>query len=313
MPKAHQATPSALNLIVLTLCIGGTLFLLWLGSRLDMAWSLGLGFIMSFILLTNYALMHEGAHYNLHKNPRYNYLLGCLSGSFFPISFTLFQVTHQVHHRCNRTDYEMFDYYYPNGNRWLKRAQWYSIMTGLYWPTIPLGSMLMALFPRLSLSAPFKRAKSTQVLFDDFGKKEYVKVRWEVTFAILLWLSLFYLLSLQWQQVLLMYLCFGFNWSTRQYVTHAFTPRDVVNGAHNLKVSRLMQGVLLNGHWDLIHHQQPDLPWTELPRYGKNSLQPIAYWKQYFKLWLGPRPYQQPGPKPLSNAELVAASLKFRQ
>ena len=308
MPKAHPATPSTLNTVILICCLASTLALLWLGSRLDFLWCIPLGIIMSFILLSNYALMHEGAHYNLHANPRYNYLLGAISACFFPMSFTLLQITHQVHHRCNRTDYEMFDYYYPNGNRWLKRAQWYIILTGLYWPLIPIGTTLMALFPRLSLSLPFKRAKSTEVLFDDFGAREYNKVRLEVLGAILLWSALFQWLELQWPQVLVMYLIFGFNWSTRQYVFHAFSPRDVINGAHNLKVSYPMQGILLNGHWDLVHHQHPDLPWTELPKYGKHSAAPSSFWKQYAKLWLGPRLCTIPAPQPLSRSELAAAT-----
>jgi len=273
-----------------------------------MAWALVLGVIMSFILLSNYALMHEGAHYNLHKNPKLNYILGVVSAWFFPMSFTLLQITHQVHHRCNRTDYEMFDYYYPSGSAWLRRAQWYSIMTGLYWPSIPVGSLLMALFPWVSLSKPFKRNKTTQILFDDFKPSDYGKIRLEVLGACLLWSGLFYFLQLDALHVLAMYLLFGFNWSTRQYVTHAFTPRDVINGAHNLKVSPIMQAILLNGHWDLVHHQHPQLPWTELPKYGPYSRKPIDFWPQYARLWLGPQPHNEPGPKPLSNAELSAAT-----
>ena len=307
MPKAHHASPSALNAVILTACLLLTLSLLWLGSHVEFVWVIPLGVLMSFVLLTNYALMHEGAHYNLQTNPRFNYLLGTVSSWLFPMSFTIFQVTHQVHHRCNRTDYEMFDYYYPDGNRWLKRAQWYSILTGLYWPTIPVGTLLMAVFPKLAVSRPFKKAKSTQVLFDDFGTAEILRIRMEVVGGILFWMTIFFVLKLNWLNVLVMYMCFGVNWSTRQYVTHAFTQRDVVNGALNLKVGYLMQYILLNGHWDLVHHQYPDLPWTELSGQGKNSKPPVSYWRQYAKLWLGPKQYNQPGPQPLTAAQLSEA------
>ncbi|MGD8568201.1 MAG: fatty acid desaturase [Gammaproteobacteria bacterium] len=309
MPSAHQTTPSVLNVIILSLCIIATLLLLWLGSQATLLWALVYGIVMSFVLLTNYALMHEAAHYNLHKQPRFNYLLGTLSAWFFPMSFTIFQVTHQVHHRCNRTDYEMFDYYYPDGNRWLKRAQWYSILIGLYWPTIPVGTLLMAVFPKLAVSPVFKKARSTQVLFDDFGKAEILKVRLEVFGGIVFWWIIISILQLNPLHVVVMYLCFGVNWSTRQYVTHAFTPRDVVNGAFNLKVGFAMRHILLNGHWDLVHHQHPDLPWTQLPEQGrKQEYEPsLSYWRQYVELWLGPKEYTQPGPKPLTAAELNKA------
>ncbi|MSQ94789.1 MAG: hypothetical protein EXR98_09570 [Gemmataceae bacterium] len=58
---------------------------------------------------------------------------------------------------------------------------------------------------------------------------------------------------------------FSLNWSTRQYVGHAFSRRDVVEGAWNLKHYFWMSWLLLHGECDLNHHRQPEVSWYYLP------------------------------------------------
>lgn len=289
--------PDRLNLAIAAAILCASLGLLWLGSQLDLAWALVVGIPFSFVLLSNYALMHEAVHDVLHRNPRTNWLIGMVAGWLFPMSFTVLKVTHIVHHCCNRTDHEMFDYYYPGDRLPIKYAQWYGLLLGLWWPLIPVGTLLLGIAPGLLRSMPFRRARTTAVLFDDFGPAEVFRIRLEVATGLVFWTAAFLLLDLRWEAVLLMYACFGFNWSTRQYVTHAFTPRDVRNGALNLRVSRLMGAVLLNGHWDLVHHRHPHVPWTHLPVLGRDSEPPVSYWHQYRELWKGPRPSPGSGPE----------------
>ncbi|MDK2125820.1 fatty acid desaturase [Parachitinimonas caeni] len=288
-----------LNLLLISAVAVLTLGLLWLGSHLPLGGTLLCGLLMAFVLLTNYALMHEAAHRVLHGQRWLNDLLGSFAGMLFPMSFTLLRFGHAVHHCCNRTDHEMFDYYYPHDRLWLKYGQWYGLISGLYYPLVPLGSILLAVAPALLRSGPFRRARTTAVLFDDFGAPQIRRVRIEVVATAVFWWAMFAWLDLQWQSVLLMYACFGFNWATRQYVTHAFSRRDVMSGAWNMRVSRPMGWILLNGQWDLVHHQQPWLPWTELAKAGQNSEPPVSYWRHYFRQWLGPRPNTEPAPQPL--------------
>lgn len=288
--------PDELNLAVVTAVVLLALSLLWLGSNLNWPWVLLLGVAFSFLMLTNYALIHEASHGLLHSHDRVNHLLGMLLSWFFPTSFTVLSVTHIVHHCCNRTDYEMFDYYYKGDNRLIKYIQWYGLMLGLWWPLIPVGTILIALVPKLLHSPPFKQARSTAVLFDDFGNADIWRIRLEIGFGILFWYLMYQLLSLRWETLLIFYLCFSFNWSTRQYVTHAFTPRSVRDGALNLKVSQPMAWLLLNGHWDLVHHQHPHVPWLYLSNLGRESETPVSYWRQYIRLWRGPRLSPEPGP-----------------
>ena len=295
-----------MNLAVIVTVYAAALSLLWLGSRVNLEITLLLGITFSFVLLTNYALIHEATHDNLHPNARCNQWLGVVTAFLFPIPFSMIKVTHTVHHCCNRTDHEMFDLYYPGDNMFLKLGQWYGLLTGFFWPTIPVGMVILATWPALLKTAPFRKARTTAVLFDDFQKKGVGRIRVEVLLLIGFWVAMFVLLDLKWQSVLLMYACFAFNWSTRQYVTHAFTPRDVVNGALNLRVSAPMSWLLLKGNWDLVHHQKPWLPWTALAEEGRRSVAPVGFWRQYARMWGGPVPTREPSPERLPNTSAVA-------
>ncbi len=296
MEVATRPVPEGTNLALAGLVLVTALAMLWLGSRLPLPGTLAVGFLFSFLLLTNYALLHEATHDMLHSNRRINWLAGMVLGWLFPVSFTVLHVTHIVHHCCNRTDHEMFDCYYPGDPMFVKYTQWYGLLLGLWWPFIPIGSILLAVTPGLLRTSLFRRARSTAVLFDDVGASEARRIRVEVLLGTAFWVCVFAGLGVDWKAALIMYACFAFNWSTRQYVTHAFTPRDVRNGALNLRVGRVMGWVLLNGQWDLVHHRQPHLPWNHLPEAGRNSQTPVSYWRQYARLWKGPRPCGEPGP-----------------
>jgi fatty acid desaturase len=290
---------SALNLVLVMAVQAVAWGLLWAGSHVGWWQTLALGIVFSFLMLTNYALLHEATHDNLHVSAAANRWLGVLAGCLFPIPFSMIRVTHTVHHCCNRTDHEMFDLYYPGDNMFLKYGQWYGLMGGFFWPWIPVGTLILATFPTILKATPFRKARTTAVLFDDFQRHGVGRVRCEALLLVAYWGVLSFLLDLKLAHVLFMYACFAFNWSTRQYVTHAFTPRDVVNGALNLKVSKPLSWLLLKGNWDLVHHQRPWLPWTELERHAPTTAAPVNFWRQYARMWRGPIPATSPSPERL--------------
>lgn len=275
--------------------------LLWFASQLDLVWSAPFGVLFSFLLLTNYALMHEASHHVLHLSSRMNYYFGVLSSSLFPMSFTLFEVTHRVHHRGNRTDPELFDYYYPHENKFIKNVQWYGILTGIYYPFVPLGSIIMAVAPWIYRTSLFTKRRTFRVIFNEFKGKILFLVRIETLFTISYWTGMWYVLGLRWETVLIFYALFGFNWSTRQFVTHAWTPRNILEGASNLKTTAPSGWVLLNGQWDHVHHKHPYLPWTELSNKKYHEITPIPYWEKYLSLWKGIRPVAEPEPVPIKD------------
>ena len=259
--------PVRLNLTLVAVVLVSAVGLLWLGSRVQ-AWYavLAVGIAFSYLLLVNYALLHEATHNNLHPDPTINTGWGSLTGLFFPVPFRMIHTTHQGHHLRNRTDFEMFDLYYPTDNRLLKYGQWYSILCGLFYPIIPLGAVLIAVCPALLRTRAFRRARSSSYLLGDIRAAEVRGIRFEVPFIIASFALLAWLLGLRLVNTLVLYACFAINWSTRQYVGHAFSKRDVIHGAWNLRHNRLMTWVLLHGEYDLNHHRRPDVSWYYLPR-----------------------------------------------
>jgi fatty acid desaturase len=300
----EMPTPDRLNIALTLGVVGLAVFLLWLGSRVEPWWAvLAVGVAFSYLMLTDYALLHEATHDNLHSRPRANYVLGIIAGLLFPVPFSMIRYTHRSHHRYNRTDREMFDLYYPTDNRLLKYAQWYCILCGLFWPLVPLGALLFSVFPKLPQSRILADADSSRGLYyvsripDDVVRA----ARWETLFIAAILAGLAWVLELRLVNTLILYACFSFNWSTRQYITHAFSPRDVTDGAFNLRHNRLMSWLLLHGEWDLNHHRRPDVSWYYLPRISSGDEPRVSYIKQYWRQWLGPIPATGPSPQPLDE------------
>ncbi|HZN32726.1 MAG TPA: fatty acid desaturase [Pirellulaceae bacterium] len=302
---AEMPITSTLNVALVAVVFAAATGLLWLASHAQ-AWYLTVlaGVLFSYVLLTNYALLHEASHRNLHSDERVNYLLGVVTGLLFPMPFSMIHVTHQGHHLRNRTDHEMFDMYYPTDNRLLRVLQWYSILCGLFWPVIPLGALLFAVCPRVLRTRLFQRERSSSYLLGDIRNAEVNWIRLEVA-LIVGWFALaFWLLALDWRAVLICYACFSFNWSTRQYIGHAFSKRDVIEGAWNLKHNGLMTWVLLHGEYDLNHHRRPEVPWFYLPRVSPADEPRPSYVWQYWRQWLGPRAATEPAPESLQKLPL---------
>ena len=298
--------PDRLNFILVVSVFLFALILLWLASHVSNWLTVGaLGIVYSYLLLTNYALLHEASHGNLQSGARRNHLLGLLAGLMFPMPFTLMRSTHQGHHDYNRTDVEMFDLYYPNDNLVLKYVRWYGILCGFFWPLVPLGAVIFSISPAAIRNSIFGRFKPTGYLLNGIHDVAVWAVRLETLLIVAFYAGLFWLLDLHWKNTLLLYACFAFNWSTRQYIGHAFSKRDVVEGAWNLRHNRFMSALLLHGEYDLNHHRHPEISWYYLPRISPPDAQEPSYLKQYWRQWLGPRLATEPAPLPVTTATVL--------
>ena len=296
--------PDRLNSVLVFLVSTAAVTLLWFASQMT-SWLaiLIVGIVFSYAMLTNYALLHDATHETLRSTKRANYWCGLITGIWFPVPFSMIHYTHRSHHRFNRTDSEMFDLYYPTDNRLLKYIQWYSILCGLFWPLVPLGAVLIALTPSYLRSKLLSTADPARGLayLATIPRDVVARTRAEMGLIAVIVVALFWLLDLHLAPVLVCYACFSFNWSTRQYITHAFSARDVIDGAFNLRHNRFMDYVLLHGQWDLNHHRYPDVSWYYLPQLAGASDSRRSYLRQYFRQWGGPIPATTPAPEPTGD------------
>jgi fatty acid desaturase len=295
---ATAAIPARLNLVLLAVSMtvaAGCLYLASNGGSLTL--KVGAALAFSFINNTIFSLMHEAVHGVLHSNPAINDAAGRICAAFFPTSFTLQRVFHLSHHRNNRGDRERFDYYGPHENRALKFAQWYCILTGLYWIAAPLFSVVYALtaglVPWARLLAPdnrFGRQTSAEPFLESLRSVSPTSARIDVAIGFAIQAAMIYLLDLTPAGWLLCYACFAVNWSSLQYTDHAFSPLDRHEGAWNLRVNPLVRLIFLNYHHHLAHHREPGRPWTELPRLVRPEDPNPTFWSIYLRMWAGPRP-----------------------
>ena len=114
-------------------------------------------------------------------------------------------------------------------------------------------------------------------------------MRWESLLVIAFQVTIILLLHLQLLPWLILFLIHGFVWSSQNYVNHAFSPRDIINGAHNLKIPLWLKPIYLNFNMHLAHHQNPRIPWIHLPRFIKKDPHRIGFFRNYLRLWKGPK------------------------
>jgi len=250
----------------------------------------------SYVGNTIFSLLHESVHKVFSSSSKLNYIFGNLSAAFFPTGFTLQRAFHLGHHRRNRTDYEMFDMYYSTDLKPLKYLQWYFVITGFYWTSAPIAGILYLLAPGL-LKVKVLRSKDPRVqhmsadaMLAGIEKINTKYARVELLFTLLFQASLFYFLGLNFWSWILCYWCFAINWGSLQYADHAWTPRDIKNGAWNLKVNPVVHWIFLHYHHHKAHHQNPFVPWLHLHRFVDFKEHRPTHFGIWLKMWKGPTP-----------------------
>lgn len=294
--------PGRLNLAILATAMAVIAACLWTASHAP-GWALPLAAAVIFALANNtmYALMHEAVHRHFHPNLAVNEAAGRVIAGFFPTAFALQRVFHLAHHRNNRSEHERFDYYAPGENVALKRAQWYAILTGLYWLALPLFALIYFFTADLlrwrhlfgAKGAWFARQTSAQEFLDALEEVPVAQVRRDIAIAAAVQAALITGLDLTLFGWALCYAAFAFGWSSLQYTDHAFSPLDTEEGAWNLRVSGPLRLIFLNYHYHLAHHRNPALNWTDLPGAVRSGDPHPSFWVIYRQMWAGPRPLPQ--------------------
>jgi fatty acid desaturase/membrane-associated phospholipid phosphatase len=291
-----DAARDAQNWAILGVAALGCAGLLWIaahgGSTLaTIAAATGFAFLAN----TMFSLLHEAVHGKFDRDPAHNAAAGHIAAGFFPTSFTLQSVLHLTHHRNNRSEVERFDYIGPDENVPLKTMQWFTILTGLYWLSIPLFWVFYCFFGTLipwRLLMPsegrFARQTSAGAFLDSARELPISRIRIELAASVAMQAGLFWLLDLTVVSWFACYFAFGLMWSSLQYADHAFSALDRHEGAWNLKVSRATHVLFLFYHDHLEHHRDVKVRWQDLPQAAGNA--PKRGWlAMLYLMWRGPR------------------------
>ena len=294
----QRSIPAGLNIALAIAVLSTNAILLWTASHASNWWVLVLaagGF--SFANNTVYSLLHEAVHRKFHSSATVNEWAGRFLAASFPTGFTFHRMCHLGHHRRNRTEVERFDYYTPDDNRVLKFAQWYGILTGLYWFIQPLGCLLVLLVPRRLLltildSRGSKHAEhvGAEAMLEGLAEAPIGRMRMEMLLSAAVQATAWIALDLNVTGWIACYAAFAVNWSALQYADHAWSELDVRDGAWNLRVNPTIQYIFLNYHHHRAHHQHPEVPWIHLGKYVDFSEPRPSFLRIYLSMWRGPRP-----------------------
>jgi fatty acid desaturase len=282
----------ALTMTVAAACCGA----LWLASH-GTPWLIAAA-VVAFSLVGNtmFSLLHESVHGIAHERERVNEAVGIMAAVFFPTALSLQRVFHLGHHAHNRTAQEQFDYIGPHDRPWLKRAQWYAILTGVYWLFVPLGGLAYLLAPSLFTRLGTRGSGGVAVqtgassMFAGLERAPRTRIRLELLFTLAAQVALATALDLTFAGWALCYAAFALNWSSLQYTDHAFSKLDVRDGAWNLRVNAFTRLIFLNYHHHLAHHQHSQVPWIHLGRYVDPDEARPSFWSIYWRMWRGPQP-----------------------
>ena len=287
--------PERANLAILLAVWSAVLGLLWIGSHAPLPWALAAAALFAVVNMTPFCLMHEAVHGVFSTDPSRNYAFGVVCAAIFPTSYTLQRIAHLSHHRRNRTDTDLYDYYLPDQSKAL-RDFWLigGNLLGLYWFCIPISNLVYVLAPWIYTSEWFSRGPARYLGFEahvrEIARHGVLRIWLECVLAFAYQATVFVALDLDPIRWLLCYGAFALHWSALQYVDHAWSPRHVVHGAWNLRVGRIARAFALNYHDHLAHHRFPAAPWTYLPGLVDPSEAQPSFWSIYRSLWRGTRP-----------------------
>lgn len=286
--------PGRLNVVLLGLASLASASLLFGASHAASGW-LTLACAVGFSLTANtlFSLLHEAVHGLFSENRSLNEWAGRLAAAWFPTGLAIQRAFHLTHHHNNRSVTEQFDVLHIDDVRWLKHAQWYAILTGLYWPITVVGVLAHVVVPqglrkRLLCVAGPRAAEQTSArsYLDALDGLNPLTSRLELIASAAFQAVLFWALDLSVSGWAVCYAAFAFSWSSLQYTDHAFSPLDARTGAWNLQVGPVVRAFFLNYHFHLAHHQRPWVPWIHL---GVDAAPGPRFTDVWREAWRGPR------------------------
>jgi fatty acid desaturase len=247
-----------------------------------------------------YAVAHEASHRKLFPDhPAANDIAGSAFMIWVWAPITVFRQIHEFHHGANRRadGIATLDTFVVNGGRprWTYYAVWYLMVFGAGFFLHTLISILLFLF------LPKKAGKKLSPAFNSWNLRKRL-VSWG-EFAVSLSLHAIPWLAggagLWWQTLGAPILVFAWVWSVMLYIYHYDTTigKKVQYNTRSLPDMPFFSWLLLNFNHHSVHHNNPEIPWHELPRHQNPQPLPVRERNQtvtnlgaaILQQWKGPK------------------------
>ena len=266
--------PGALNSLLACCYIAVNVFQFIILPSLLLPMNNNWGWLLApLALLTNpfWSLIHEAIHDLFHANKSINAFCGRLLAPLFGSPFRILRLSHLLHHKLNRMPVEGTEYFDREKGTKTAAAPGYffQIFIGLY--LVEVVSPLYFLLPKHWLQMFKERYLKPQsvsaILMENWlGAESLREIRCDGLLTIC-WLSIsFFLYGEHWPMLFAALSARGFLISFLDNVHHYGTPVSDVFFAKNLNLPSPLAGLLLNFNLHGIHHINPAISWTNLPK-----------------------------------------------
>jgi fatty acid desaturase len=224
------------------------------------------------------SLTHEAVHGIFHPSARVNRGAGRVLAIAFGASFDVYRTVHLMHHKYNRTPIERVELYGYRGRRGLfaRIAFYYDLLGGNYYSQL-LGLAVLPLIPGRLLRPRIARLDpngyTAQALRTMAAPRTLRAIREDTLALALLLGGAFWLYGRWWPLLAAALAARALLTSLFNYLYHYGSPLDDVLHGYNLELPMPLSKLLLHFNFHGVHHRNPSLPWTELPRAFRRSEQ----------------------------------------
>ena len=274
--KARHPVATRLNLLLISVALGGTLFQLFGMPFVFRSLGMGAAWILLPIALIqplHWGLIHEAIHNYLLPNRRNNELCGRLLSITLGIPFDATRFGHMVHHRYSRHGRDRPDVY---GGRGPYALAWLIYRVRLF-GGVYLGLLLVPLIACIPQSMGM-RLMEMIIPNDGDGdanvRRLFVSLvsnvpkrnstRREFSMTLLLYGTSAWMYGSWWPMLLASMYVRGLWHSFADNIAHHGVALDEYERARNYELPRVLRPFVMNHHLHLTHHLYPRVPWTSL-------------------------------------------------
>lgn len=271
-----ERIPTSLNLLLISIVVGGTLFQLFvmpsllrtLGMRA--AW-----FLLPITLLQplHWGLIHEAIHSHLLPKRRFNDFCARLLSILHGLPFDATRFGHLVHHRFSRHAYDRPDVYDGRGTyavAWLRyRGRLFGgVYLGLFlvpliaFLPVPLGVRLVQNAIRIEEASDVQVRRLFASLVMNVPKRR--RTRREFALMLVLYGASAWAYGASWPMLLATMYLRGIWHSFADNVPHHGVALDELQRARNYALPQVFGLLVMNHHLHLTHHLYPTAPWRSL-------------------------------------------------